>query len=141
MKTWRKYRILAWLLMPLFGIGLAQVARGQVTNGPPYLWWYAPPNTNFMGGLSTNDFFTNVTWVAVSTTNVTIPYTNWPVYFSLPATAFPGYPGPYWTQYIVVDMPFRAFVVYPITGVTNGPPSNVAVAVWSLPQGHLGAGR
>lgn len=139
MKIWRKYRVLFWLLVPLFGIGLAQVARGQ--NGPPYLWWYEAPNTNFMGGLSTNDFWTNVTFVAVSSTNVTVPLTNWLIYGQWPATNVLGFPGPYWTQYIAADVPFRAFALQAVSTTTNSPFSDVAVAVWSLPQGHLGAGR
>lgn len=82
------------LLSPIDGQVISGVVKlqAEVQQGVTLVWTWAP-STNEMGGLSTNDYATNVWFQLVATTNITMPMTNWTVVIDhVPAS-------PWQTQY------------------------------------------
>lgn len=79
---------------------------------PVWLGWNWNPSVTDMGGLSTNDYVTNFTFRVYSSTNLTVPLTNWTMTAEWPVSQFlaQGPLGSTWTNSLVT-MPGTRFYV------------------------------
>lgn len=122
--------LLVFLTSPANGAVVSNTITlsAQVETGVKLNWeWFPSPQE--MGGLSTNDYATNVWFQLWTTTNVTLPLTNW----TMIADNIPAYP--YSTQYTAsasIDAAPHFYVAYTVTARDRSPPSNV------LPYLHSG---
>src|SRR5512147_649320 len=90
-----KHLLLTLLIAASF-LCASRSEAATITNVFSFQW---QPTPVLMGGLSTNDYFTNVVFRLYGTTNVALPVSNWPLQTTLPAQPFltQGPPGTDWT--------------------------------------------
>jgi|SRR5579872_528532 len=108
------------------------------------LYFFLPVNPASFGGLSTNDYLTNVTLVLYSSTNAATPMTNWQAVAAWPASQFltQGPAGSWWTSAV----PSSATAAFYSLQSTNGsgassPFSYPAVWLPSSPAGVIKIGQ
>ncbi len=122
------------ILSILAAIALTTQAAGPSGRAISFTW---KPNAADLGGMSEADYATNITFVLYSSTDCTIPLTNWPSVASWPASQFisQGPCGSTWISPIPADGVTRFYALR--TTNQNGQTSFFSeVAVWlpaSLP--------
>jgi hypothetical protein len=93
-----------------------------------------------MGGLSTNDYCTNLVLVIVSVKNITVPTNLWPVVQVTPVTQLlpQGPPPTWWTNTLAIDNSTRFYSGY-VTNYNNeaGPFFPVWTYLHGGPNGSL----
>jgi len=96
------------------------------------------PNTNYMAGLSTNDYTTNLVVNILSTVNVNTPSNQWNIVVSTPMQQYlsQGPVGSTWTNLIVTDAKARFYTIQ-ITNY-NGVFSPFSVLAPALPAVEAG---
>ena len=68
------------LISLLLALTVSAFAAGVNTNAPTVvLKWNWAPRPQDLGGMSTNDYLTNLTFAIYSTPNCTVALTNWPM--------------------------------------------------------------
>jgi hypothetical protein len=131
------------LLVILTLCASAFCASAQTTN-LNVLWKWSPDLAS-LGGLSTNDYMTNLVFTLYSSTNATVPLTNWIVVTNWPAVPFlaQGPPGTMWTNRIAWDQQTRFYVMKAkeVLGGEESPFSNQAMKLAPLLPGVLGISR
>jgi len=117
-------------------VAFVGLAAGTASNRTLQFKW--APNPVDLGGMSTNDYCTNITIVAFSVTDCTVPTNLWPAVASWPATYFlnQGPPGSQWAAVVQTDQSVRFYML----AATNGsgvasPFSNAATWVPAPPAG------
>lgn len=127
------------LLLPFLCLSLH--AAGPTTNNVTfYFHWFGPQD---YAGLTTNDFFSQVTFRVYSSTNVSLPMNQWPLYATWAGLPFlnQGPVGTQWTNQIAVTFTsarFFAFTVFhPKAAGGESPFSNLDYLLAPLPPGML----
>ncbi len=122
-------------LATLLLIGLTALSAVP-TGTPRQVTWFWMPNTNDFGGMTTNQYFTNIVFRLYSVADCTVPTNQWPVIASWLAAGFPAYDGN-WTNYVNADGLTR-FYLLTAGGVSGQSPfSNLAVWVPIPPSGII----
>jgi len=108
--------------------------------GPPTaktIWWQWNFDNTMFGGMTTNQFSTNVFFQVRSVTDCTIPTNSWPVTTNYQASTFLSYNG-WWTNKVTADGSTRFYLMS--VGVANGtsPFSDLFVWVPIQPPGIMG---
>lgn len=117
-------------------ISLTAFATPPQPRSVPLAWtWTVNPAD--LGGMSTNDYLTNIVFSLYSVTNCTIPTNQWPVVTNWQASTFPVAADGGWTNVVVVDTSTR-FYLLSVGGVngSTSPFSNLAVLV-ATPQSGI----
>lgn len=126
-------------LLPLFALPL--YAAGTTTNVTFYFRWPGPVD---LGGLSTNDYMTNITFRLYSSTNASTPINQWQLYSAWQGSAF-ILQGPFnsqWSNTIPVEFTgarFFALKAYSpkASGGGESPFSAVDFILAPLPTGTI----
>jgi hypothetical protein len=115
-----------------------------ISAGATLYFRFQPGSAGELGGLSTNDWLTNITLNVSFSTNVAIPITNWPVVASYPAAQFltQGPAGSWWTSSIPSAASAGFYTIQPTNGNgTIGPFSYPGVWLPTLPGGFIKIGQ
>jgi hypothetical protein len=99
-------------------------------------------DSSTFGGLSTNDYLTNITILIYSSPDCTVPTNQWPIVAVYPASQFlnQGLPPVYWTNQLAVDGATRFYLMQSTNGNgAFGPFSRVVPFFWSSPSGRVSA--
>lgn len=105
-------------------------------------WRWIPNTIVDLGGLSTNDYLTNISFKLYYTTNVTQPMSIWKVATNWPAAPLlsQGPLGSMWTSSVTVDGFTRFYALTAFSSVASegeSPFSNTALQLAPLPSGTL----
>lgn len=121
-------------------IGLISFAAGGPQLQNLFVLFYWPLDPTDLGGLSTNDYMTNIVFNLYSSTNVSAPVQTWPLLLSVPGQSYlpQGLPGSTWSNAINVDS-YPRFYVLQVSNQNGGvsPFSQVAPWVPNPGQGRL----
>lgn len=125
-------------LWPLAFLVCATSFAAGTNNAPVKFTWTWAPNPLDLGGLSTNDYMTNIAFRLFSSTNINVPLTNWPKVAEWPAT---NYTDGHWTNSVVMDAAVRFYVMKAWSGKAGGtgesPFSNLDFELADLSAGTL----
>ena len=94
------------------------------------------PNPLDLGGMTTNQYYTNIVFNVLSVTDCTIATNLWPIVTNWTASTFPSVDGVNWTNTVTIDGATRFYLIQ--ASNKNGgsaPFSSVATWVPSPPQG------
>lgn len=118
------------LLLPFTLLAASPVtAPKQVT----FKWSLNPAD---LGGLSTNDYYTNIVFQLYSVTNCAIPTNQWPIVAAWSASSFPSPDGVNWTNAVTIDGNTRFYLIQAVNlNGGFGPFSSVSVWVPTPPVG------
>lgn len=117
----------------LLSVGLATAPLAAT---PKPITFKFSVNPADLGGMSTNDYYTNIAFNVLSVTNCTIPTNQWPVVTNYLASSFPSPDGVNWSNTIVIDGNTRFYLIQAVNlNGGSGPFSSVATWVPSPPAG------
>lgn len=120
----------------IFASALLSISAFAGTQTNLVAWaWTANPSD--MGGLSITDYYTNITFTLWSSTNVSIPMTNWPAVTNWQASSFPSPDGTNWTNAVVTDGQTRFFLLTVGAASGQSPFSNLLPLVAVPPSGVM----
>ncbi len=91
--------------------------------------WKWSPNPADFGGLTTNDYYTNILFILYSSPNCTIPTNLWPVTTNWQASTFPSTDGVNWTNSVNIDGATRFYMISVANGNGGASPFS-SVAPW-----------
>jgi hypothetical protein len=128
----KKLSLLIVSLFALIALG-GSVAPQQITFS-----WTWKPDPNDLGGLSTSDYYTNITFNLWTSTNVTTPTANWVLATNWPASPLTVDSAGNWTASANLDGQTR-FYLLTVNALGGGqsPFSNLASWVAKPPPGLL----
>lgn len=110
-------------LAALMGFAASPVITSkQVT----FKWSVDPAD---LGGMTTNQYYTNIVFNLLSVTNCAIPTNQWPVVAAYPASSFPSPDGVNWTNTITIDG-FTRFYLIQVSNQNGGLAPFSSVATW-----------
>jgi hypothetical protein len=109
-------------------IALAALAVVPTTS-PKLVTFQWKPDPAAFGGLSTNDYYTNILFRVLSVTNCTIPTNLWPVTTQWVASTFPSTDGVNWTNTVVADEVTRFYLIQ-VANQNGGFSPFSSVALW-----------
>jgi len=135
-RTWRSIRGMHPWLSVLLLSAASVLAAGPAT--PKTIWWKRFFDNSQFGGMTTNQFSTNVNFQVLSVTDCTIPTNSWPVLTNYQASTFLSFNG-FWTNTVVADGATRFYLMR--VGVVNfsSPFSDPFVWVPMQAPGIMGA--
>lgn len=91
-------------------IGLS-LFGGSPAPQPLSFTWQWNPNPADLGGLSTNDYLTNISFTLWTTTNVTLPVTSWSSATNWQASSTPNDGTGNWTGVATIDGQTRFYLL------------------------------
>lgn len=100
-------------------LSLLEFAAAAQTNT---LAFQQMPDPSDLGSLSTNDYYTNISFSLFSTTNSTDAETNWALITNWPASTMmsASAPGQWWTNGFVAPDSFTRFYIIQVSNFNNG---------------------
>lgn len=104
------------LLAILSLVGFTSLAQ---TNAPMTAEWVWPIDINTFGSVPIKDASTNFSFIFVGTNDLTIPVTNWPIAYIIPATALSPLSNR-WSTTIYADLTKTKFYAVQVTNHLNG---------------------
>jgi len=116
------------LILSIWLVGAVALAVVPVTT-PKIVSFQWSPNAADFGGLSTNEYYTNIFVRLLGVTNCTIPTDLWPVTTQWQASTFPSVDGVHWTNQVVNDGVTRFYLVSVANGNGGASPFS-SVAPW-----------
>src|SRR4051812_11034877 len=106
-------KLSAFVLIALVALSLWAAAPATSPKLVTFKWQLNPAD---LGGMTTNQYLTNITFSLLSVTDCTIPTNQWPVITNWLASTFPSADGANWTNAVITDGATRFFLIQ----VANG---------------------
>lgn len=116
-------------------IVVAVFAASPVTTSKSITFKWSPDPAD-LGGMTTNDYYTNIVFNLLSVTNCAIPTNQWPVVATFLASSFPSPDGVNWSNNFTIDG-FTRFYLIQAANLNGGSGPFSSVFAW-VPSPHAG---